>query len=56
VVDRQPARLRLRRSHRRHSHRRHPTGRQRIYKSVDLDDPSTVRDALAAWIKDDLAL
>jgi hypothetical protein len=28
----------------------------RIYKSVDLDKPATVRKALAAWIKDDLAL
>jgi hypothetical protein len=28
----------------------------RIYKPVDLDEPDTVREALAAWIKDDLAL
>jgi hypothetical protein len=28
----------------------------RIYKSVDLDDPATVREALSTWIKDDLAL
>ncbi|HEX2058002.1 MAG TPA: hypothetical protein VHI71_06495 [Actinomycetota bacterium] len=28
----------------------------RIYKPVDLDDPATVRDALATWIKEDLAL
>jgi hypothetical protein len=28
----------------------------RIYKSVDIDDPATVRTALAAWIRDDLAL
>jgi hypothetical protein len=28
----------------------------RIYKPVDLDDSSSVRDALVAWIKDDLAL
>jgi hypothetical protein len=28
----------------------------RIYKSVNLDDPATVRTALATWIKDDLAL
>lgn len=28
----------------------------RIYKSVDLDEPATVRDALTTWITDDLAL
>lgn len=28
----------------------------RIYKSVELDTPDTVRDALTAWIRDDLAL
>lgn len=28
----------------------------RIYKSVDLDKPATVREALGRWIKDDLAL
>jgi hypothetical protein len=28
----------------------------RIYKSVDLDEPDTVRDALTGWMKDDLAL
>jgi hypothetical protein len=28
----------------------------RIYKAVDFDEPDKVRDALAAWIKDDLAL
>jgi hypothetical protein len=28
----------------------------RIYKSVNLDDSGTVRDALTGWIKDDLAL
>jgi hypothetical protein len=27
----------------------------KIYKSVDLDKPSTVKKALATWIKDDLA-
>jgi hypothetical protein len=28
----------------------------RIYKSIDLDEPGTVRDALTAWIRDDLTL
>jgi len=28
----------------------------RIYKSIDLDDPATVRSALDVWVRDDLAL
>jgi hypothetical protein len=28
----------------------------RVYKPIDLDEPDTVRDALTAWIKEDLAL
>lgn len=57
VLGRRVAILKDRTIDEKHQVKRLPTDLTgRIYKSVDLDEPATVRAALTTWINDDLAL